>query len=345
MGSSILESQPIRTRQPGFRKGARATDDRRPPKHPQDGAEFMAWFRPIQRQKRTSTKLLFGGALFSVFAIVGIDLWLPATFRLDFLLILPVLLAAWFLDLSKGLYLAGCAVAIGTAAKLLGFGDTPQLTELCWEAGTQFAVLSIVAGLTSRWRASALRAEDLARRDLLTGLANAQAFRDSVEAETNRCRRNGFPLTVAYLDCDGFKQVNDSCGHAAGDRLLCKIAETLRENTRNYDVVARMGGDEFALLFPETSAQDARTLVTRIRAALRNECEQQTPGVSLSMGVLTLDVPDRSSEEIIHAADRLMYTSKRGRPGDVEYSVVPAATERAATEPAATNPDQARIDD
>ncbi|HTC77354.1 MAG TPA: diguanylate cyclase, partial [Terriglobales bacterium] len=103
--------------------------------------------------------------------------------------------------------------------------------------------------------AAALAAEkELSRSDPLTGLPNRRAFYEVALAEADRARRYRHPLSLAYLDVDNFKQVNDDYGHDAGDELLVRVAEVLRRNLRNNDIVARLGGDEFAMLLPETPA-------------------------------------------------------------------------------------------
>src|SRR6185312_6159583 len=105
----------------------------------------------------------------------------------------------------------------------------------------------------------------LARIDALTGVANGRTFYDLARVELCRFQRTGRPFTVAYLDLDNFKQVNDRLGHPAGDDLLRRVAQVLRDNTRVLDVPARLGGDEFALLLPETDAEDALPVLSKLR--------------------------------------------------------------------------------
>jgi diguanylate cyclase (GGDEF)-like protein len=154
------------------------------------------------------------------------------------------------------------------------------------------------------------------RRDSLTGLLNHQAFHDRLDDEVDRCERYGHELQVIYLDLDDFKQVNDSFGHAEGDRLLALIAGRLRACARSTDTVARLGGDEFAILVEDDdSAKCAERLVDRI-------LEQMTYPFSLAMGDVTISASVGSAstltgglDEIMRYADVAMYAAKRSGRG------------------------------
>ncbi len=133
--------------------------------------------------------------------------------------------------------------------------------------------------------------EELTRQattDALTGLHNRRAFFDSAAAEIARCRRYGAPLSVVIIDIDRFKLINDKYGHAAGDATLVRFADICRHHVREVDLVARIGGEEFALLLPATSPDNAARLAERIRKAT-NEITVLADGQSLdftvSMGV------------------------------------------------------------
>jgi diguanylate cyclase (GGDEF)-like protein/PAS domain S-box-containing protein len=152
--------------------------------------------------------------------------------------------------------------------------------------------------------------------DPLTGLANRALFHDRVMHAITLARRQGHAVTVLYLDLDDFKQVNDSFGHAEGDRLLALIAGRLRACARSTDTVARLGGDEFAILVEDTdSVHSAERLVERIR-------EQMTFPFSLAMGEVTISASVGSAstltgglDEIMRYADVAMYSAKRSGRG------------------------------
>jgi diguanylate cyclase (GGDEF)-like protein/putative nucleotidyltransferase with HDIG domain len=166
-------------------------------------------------------------------------------------------------------------------------------------------------------------AEDSATTDYLTMLPNARSLFLRLESELARCRRTLDPLTVLVCDVDGFKQVNDRFGHLEGNKVLRYVADVLRENCREYDYVARMGGDEFVILLP---GSDREAVYRRISEFQSIACD--APGAVHSAGVINLSVgeafyPDDGSdaEQLLAEADRRMYKSKhsnkKGRTGGI----------------------------
>lgn len=121
--------------------------------------------------------------------------------------------------------------------------------------------------------------------------------------------RSGHPLTVAYIDVDDFKSINDAHGHRAGDDFLVRAAAAMTDDLRATDLVARLGGDEFAILLPETDVDEALSLLSRLHATLQATTAQWTSGFSI--GAVTFAVPPRSADEAISAADHVMYDVKR----------------------------------
>ncbi len=120
------------------------------------------------------------------------------------------------------------------------------------------------------------------------------------------------PVTLAYLDADFFKIVNDTMGHRAGDRVLCAIAETLDANLRRTDIVARLGGDEFVILLPETDETVARQVLRKVNEELTETMRRGSWNVTFSVGVLTCRDVIPSVDDLVQAGDRLMYEAKRG---------------------------------
>ena len=192
-------------------------------------------------------------------------------------------------------------------------------------------LLAIIAILVLQLRRSWKRERELANHDRLTGLVSREAFRDLLHIEKKRSTRTGKPLTLAYLDCDDFKKVNDSFGHLTGDQVLKTVADVMRSSTRSDDVVARMGGDEFAILFPETSAESARCEVERLHSQLSEAMQSREWQVTFSVGVLTFCDPAESADEMIHAVDALMYSVKREGKAAVTYSVTTDSTQKNST--------------
>jgi len=159
--------------------------------------------------------------------------------------------------------------------------------------------------------------QELAQRalhDPLTGLANRTVLLDRIEEATAESRRTRDAVCLLMLDLDGFKQVNDTLGHGAGDGLLIEVAARLRQSIRPGDIVARLGGDEFVILLPGTGAQDAETVAARVLAAIGEPVHLAEEDVSLgaSVGISVAEYPaEIDATRLLEQADQAMYVAKR----------------------------------
>lgn len=152
--------------------------------------------------------------------------------------------------------------------------------------------------------------------DDLTGLYNRRGFSDLGEQYLKLSRRTGKGATLLFLDVDRFKEINDTLGHHVGDRALNRVADILRSAFRQSDIVARMGGDEFAVLAPEGVGEDQRELVERVRQALKefNETSRDPFQLSVSVGITRADGETRIRlDDLLADADRAMYEEKRSK--------------------------------
>ncbi|MGC2526893.1 MAG: GGDEF domain-containing protein [Candidatus Acidiferrum sp.] len=186
--------------------------------------------------------------------------------------------------------------------------------------------------------------------DPLTGLYNRRLFGESFEKELNRARRYGSPLGLVILDLHRFKEVNDKHGHPRGDEVLRVVAATLKKALRTSDSAFRIGGDEFALLLPQTDAAQALALSRRIGSVFTESIAHLQMGVSVSMdhGVATFPQDGDQADQLIHVADERLYRSKHanhGKPpatgartelasaGPTTEPSAPSATERQSSAP------------
>ncbi len=171
---------------------------------------------------------------------------------------------------------------------------------------------------------------DQAITDGLTGLKTHRYFMEALDVEWRRSTRTGRPFSVIMMDLDGFKRVNDHGGHLEGDKVLAAVAALLDTRSRQSNVVARYGGDEFALLMPETNTEQAEILAERLRAALEADHFLRAHGVTASFGIATFPDHGPTQGDILRVADSGMYLAKHHsgncvklaalspKPGDVE---------------------------
>lgn len=156
---------------------------------------------------------------------------------------------------------------------------------------------------------------EYASRDYLTDCFNRRHFFTVAEAELDRAGRHDSPLSVALMDLDHFKSVNDRHGHACGDSVLKQVVAVVQQGLRSSDVLARVGGEEFCLLLPETELEEARMLAERLRriiAATRFRHGDLELGMSASFGIAEREQDDRQIDTMLERADRCLYEAKRG---------------------------------
>ena len=236
--------------------------------------------------------------------------------------LLPVAYAFW----QGGSWLGVVTVTAGAAAWLIADLSAGHMYSYplipYWNALMRGLIFLAVGMILTRLKSALERETRLATRDALTGIGNWRHFEIVAGRELGRARRSGKPLSVAYIDLDNFKAVNDSLGHPAGDALLVSVALVLQQSVRTIDCVARLGGDEFVVLMPETERENARVVVERIRRVVGETLEEGNLPVLLSVGMVTFTRLPASIDEMIKTADDLMYTVKKGGKNSVAELVV-----------------------
>jgi diguanylate cyclase (GGDEF)-like protein len=169
------------------------------------------------------------------------------------------------------------------------------------------------------------RAEQLTVTDDLTKLFNSRYLNLYIGREIKRCKRHSVPLSVIFLDLDGFKSINDQYGHLAGSRTLAEVGAILATSVRESDVLARYGGDEFVVVLPETPAAGALVIAERIRRAIEEHPFLQAQGlqarISASLGIAAYPDHALTPEGLIQKADQAMYRVKEQDKNGIEVAV------------------------
>lgn len=232
--------------------------------------------------------------------------------------IYPVFLVTRSAGSAWGIFAAlGCTLAWLFTDLFLGHSPNISGLMLAVNSGIRFYIFSSVISILRTLD----KEKKFARRDFLTGIPNRHAFFEMAQNEFSRARRYGRALSFAHLDCDHFKQVNDSYGHHAGNKLLKTLAEILQKNIRSTDIAVRLGGDEFGILMPETDYESSRVAMGRIRKILSEEMVESGWPVTLSVGVITcLSVPS-TVDEMIRMADDLMYEVKNSGKNNISHEI------------------------
>ena len=251
------------------------------------------------------------------------------------------LAACYFLrPVLAGAHLAFASAAYGVV--LLIGPDDITVPALKWmmATGTLLVVGVLMTALRSQVETLLSELGAVARTDSLTGLVNRRELEERFAAEVERATRGGRPLSILVLDLDWFKEFNDRFGHSAGDQALTLVGEAVKRATRTSDVVARLGGEEFAVLAPETDEPEALLLAERLRAEVRVAFARQPEKLTVSCGVASFPVHGIAAGELMRAADRALYEAKEaGRDRSVVFQqpTVPGA-EREKVEIERTSP-------
>lgn len=246
----------------------------------------------------------------SIIVIGVIDYYSGAQVSMMLLYAVPILVVSWYCGRMSGMLVAALAASCWLSVNVHQKMHDLSGPALSWNAATRLGIFLLIAysvSIQAQLKNSLLREKRKSRTDQLTGLLNNWAFRERVEEELDRARRYNRPLTLAFIDLDNFKQVNDTFGHARGDKLLKEIGKVLLDAERKTDIVGRIGGDEFAVCFPETNGDQARKAVAKLVATLDIMTSQSGWQVTTSIGVVTCLNICETFDSLLGKADRLMY--------------------------------------
>ncbi|MEO5702504.1 MAG: diguanylate cyclase [Gammaproteobacteria bacterium] len=247
---------------------------------------------------------------FALIGVVGlIDFLTGYEIASSLFYLIPIALITWFGGTRLGVA-ASIASALAWYIADIAAGNPASPFVHYWNTGIRLGFFVIVLVLLAALKRALRRAEELSRIDYLTGAVNRRFFLDLAQREIDRSRRYKHRFTVAYIDLDNFKTVNDQFGHNTGDEVLRIVASTAKTQLRTTDSVARLGGDEFALLLPETGQEGARIVISKIQRSLLSEMQKKGWPVTFSIGLLTCIEMPNTSDELINMADVLMYSVK-----------------------------------
>jgi diguanylate cyclase (GGDEF)-like protein len=232
--------------------------------------------------------------------------------------LIPIMITAWFSGRRFGLVISGLCTVTWFAADEMTGREYAYSSIRYWNAAIRLGFFVIVTWLLPAVK-ELRRERRLAHIDYLTGAANRRYLFEIVQHEIDRSQRYGRPFALAYLDVDDFKSINDHYGHQVGDDILCAIVNCAKRYLRKADTIARIGGDEFIIVFPETNHETLRSVVPRIQAALLHEMQRSHWPVTFSIGALSLLHTPANADECITWADDLMYSVKESGKNDIAY--------------------------
>ncbi len=234
--------------------------------------------------------------------IGALDLLTGPDISVSLFYLLPITFVTWRIGRNAGFALSFCVWVVVDARQIYSHTAVGY-----WNAAISLAFLLTLSSTLAEF--SVLL--EWVRTDYLTGLVNGRGFHELVQKEIYRCKRTGRSFSLAYLDIDNFKSINDTLGHNAGDAVLRLVGDTLQKSTRKSDSVARIGGDEFMILLCGTDQQSASAAMAKIEEALRTELSGGHWPVTLTIGVATFRLPPDTVEAAVQQADDLMYEGKQ----------------------------------
>lgn len=277
----------------------------------------------------TGNRLIFAVSIVLTVLIGFIDQHTGAQISMMLFYALPILLSAWYCGKTEGIIVAVAAAASWLFVNLIYHQPGESRAILSWNALTRFGIFVLIAysvSLQAALKQSLERERLRANTDRLTGMLNARAFRERVEEELIRAKRYNHPISLAFVDLDNFKHINDTQGHERGDKLLRSVGETIVTTIRKTDIAGRIGGDEFAICYPETGEEQVRQAIANLLGAIDIMTSQSGWQVTASIGVVTR-LPDAclTYDALLGRADRLMYVAKEKGKNAAEFETVTAS--------------------
>lgn len=269
-------------------------------------------------QKPNTFFLLLVGLI--LILLVGlIDYLTGAEMEFSVFYLLPIFVVTWYAGSLYGLLAAIVSTVVYYAVDILSGSEYSKPFIAYWNAAIPLAIFLIVTLLLAALKRAYARGRKLSLTDNLTGAIDTRSFSELATQEIERARVNRQPLTVAYLDLDALRSVNDSLGKSVGDKVLSSVVKQAQRELRDADTIARLGGDEFAILMPVFDQEDAKEAVGRVQARLLKEMKKKKWPITFTIVVLTCYKIPQSSDELIKRLEDLMATAKQAGKDSVTY--------------------------
>jgi diguanylate cyclase (GGDEF)-like protein len=259
----------------------------------------------------TSNRGIQIASLIWIFAIFILDIQVGLDVRLRVLYVFPLTALAIHSDRLAWVTVGFILASIGEIIALISYHATPAAKIIDGSIGIAGFMLVVVLARTTR--VNHLEALRQATHDALTELHNRRGFETIIDLEIARQKRYGGVFSLVAIDLDGFKELNDSRGHRVGDTALNLIADVLRKHTRLSDSIARIGGDEFAILMPNTKNPECTSVCRQMTVKIANMMKDAGLATSASIGCITFEQPPESTSDALNQADIAMYAVKVGK--------------------------------
>jgi len=257
-------------------------------------------------------------------AIAAVDYFSGYEVQIAVVYLIPIFYAATRVNRTAGLAMAILGSVAGIGGDLLAGERYSSGLVLVIVLVLRTVLFLVFVEVVAALRHALEREKESARTDSLTGMSNRRHFLELTAATLAFARRYRRPMTVAYLDLDNFKDINDRLGHQAGDEVLRTVAHAIRNRLRVTDVVGRLGGDEFAICLPETGAEAAATVLGQLREHCIQALPESRRSVTVSMGMVTYAYPPATVDELLERTDTMLYAAKREGKNRLVHEVVPA---------------------
>ena len=233
--------------------------------------------------------------------------------------LLPVTLTAFFFKRGLGILIAlVCSILSGYINQTAG-QTFSQNWIFHWNDFMRFAYFAFTVIIFCDLHDTIDKEKELSMIDPLTWLYNRRMFYNEIRRQLSQLKRHNRGFCVVYIDMDKFKSVNDTFGHATGDKVIETAALNLKEQTRDNDIVARLGGDEFGIVMPEITYENAVIVLGRLRERLNAAMKDHGWPVTASIGVSMIDTPT-NVDDIINSADQLMFDVKRAGGNNILFN-------------------------